>query len=1062
MTSPAPFIIDPLDPSQILLGTCRLWRGPADGTAWTSANAISRFLDGISGNAYCSGDPLIRSIAAMAIAGGGEVIYVGAFGSRNGGAILGGHVLKTTFTSGSSSPSGWSELTFNAVSNSSSSFNQYALDISSIYIDPHDPSGDTVYVTVAGIPDLYHAICTVYRTIDGGLHWYEINSNLRGSPANSLVIDPQDANTAYVGTDSGVYSTRHVSTCINGPSNCWSVLGTGLPFAPITQLSAASETASQKVLVAGTYGRGIWQIPLLTAGVVLTDASVEPSELTFASQAIGTVSSEQTVTLKNKGAIALAIDSVSATSPFSEDHDCVGRAINEGATCTIHVVFAPNQIGPTRGELSIGANVSGGRIAVPLAGSGAAAGLVKVSPGYLDFGEVAIDKTSALLPVTLENATGSAVALTNLAATPPFSVAANPCGSTLAIESACALSIAFTPTKAGQTTGTLSVGDDVGTQTVYLKGTGAADATDTLSVTSVTFSSTTPVGQQSNPEVITLSNNGDLPLNSIKAVASTGFRVFDTCAGSLGAHATCVISVVFAPEVAGANFGTLTVTDAIRSQGLALSGTAVDGPAFKVSSTQITFGTVSVGQTSTPIALSISNVGGAPMSNVGFQLSGPGAASYSWGQSACGTILQADASCAIQLAFAPAEAGLLTATLVVSSSTTGVPPVQVTLSGVGQRSSDIGVSPSQMSFSQTQLQEPTAAQYATISNSSKVIASELAISVPPPFSLIQNTCGPSLSPGAVCSTGVVFTPTSNGVVSGALIASSASFAEPARAVLVGIGGAAGSIQVQPGAVTFPSTGVGLTSAPRPVTLMNNGPIVLSDLRLSTSAGFEISSSNCGESLGASASCTAQIAFAPTEAGQQTGSLNIMSGSLASPAQTALSGMGFDFAVEVTGQSSKTVSSGQTAAYTLTLLPLNGSTGTFTFACSSLPGNSSCSFNPTSEAVPANGSGSVIVSIATGSNHASANLTKPKNTRSPLVPLICLALPIAFGFRRFRGWRMILMMGLIGLLSCAGAGGGGGGTPISPNGNTPAGTYSIAVTATANGVSHKTALTLTVD
>jgi len=55
-----------------------------------------------------------------------------------------------------------------------------------------------------------------------------------------------------------------------------------------------------------------------------------------------------------------------------------------------------------------------------------------------------------------------------------------------------------------------------------------------------------------------------------------------------------------------------------------------------------------------------------------------------------------------------------------------------------------------------------------------------------------------------------------------------------------------------------------------------------------------------------------------------------------------------------------------------------------------------------------------------------------------------------------------MTGLIGIAGCAGAGGGGGGTPASPGGSTPAGTYSIVVTATASGVSHKTSLTLIVD
>jgi len=32
MVLPAPFIVDPLDPTQLLIGTCRVWRGPADGS----------------------------------------------------------------------------------------------------------------------------------------------------------------------------------------------------------------------------------------------------------------------------------------------------------------------------------------------------------------------------------------------------------------------------------------------------------------------------------------------------------------------------------------------------------------------------------------------------------------------------------------------------------------------------------------------------------------------------------------------------------------------------------------------------------------------------------------------------------------------------------------------------------------------------------------------------------------------------------------------------------------------------------------------------------------------
>ena len=838
MVSPAPFIIDPLDSSQILLGTCRMWRGPADGTKWTAANAISQFLDGITGHSYCSGDAFIRSIAALPIEGGGEVIYVGMFSSQNGGAILGGHILRATLVPGAPSQPQWTDLTVSPVANSQLSFNHYGRDVSSIYVDPHDPTGNTVYATVAGISDVFHVICTIYRSTDGGLHWYDIGSNIRTSPANSVVVDPQDANTVYTATDAGVFSTRQISSCINGTTNCWSVFGAGLPYAPVIGLSAATVSGSPQVLVAATYGRGIWQIPLWTAGTELTNASVNPTSLNFGSQAIATASPAQTVTLTNNGAIALAVTSVTADAPFIEIDNCARGALNENQSCTIQVFFAPNQLGPAPGNLSISANIPGGKITIGLAGTGTPAAPVTLSPAYLDFGQIAISKTSASLPVTVQNTTGSNLALTSVVATPPFSVAANPCGPTLAANSACALSVVFAPTEAGTVNGRLSLTDDAGTQTTYLSGSGAADATDSLSKMSLAFAST-PLGQQSSPQVVSLSNTGDLPLNGITTSVSAGFRSTDTCSGSLGPHAICSLSVTFAPSAAGAISGTLTVTDAIRSQNIVLSGTAVAAPAFRVSPTQIMFGSVSVGHTSTPVTLTITNTGGAPAFDVGFQISGSAPSSFTWNQSACGNALQNGGNCTVQLMFTPAQAGQLSATLVVSSSTQGVSPVQVSLSGVGQGTSMLAITPSQLSFLQPRLGQPTAVQAATISNLSSVTASQLTVAASAPFSLTQNSCGTTLASGTACSVGVIFTPAANGVVSGTLSVESASFPDPAITSLTGIGGAAGLVQVQPSSIVFPTIGVGLISTSRALTITNNGPIAIPDLTLAVSAGFQI-------------------------------------------------------------------------------------------------------------------------------------------------------------------------------------------------------------------------------
>jgi hypothetical protein len=357
---------------------------------------------------------------------GGEVIYAGMYGAEYGSRHHSGHEFKSVFNPESAAMPAWQDVATGPVVNGEP-FNSVGFDISSIFIDPQDATGNTVYVTVAGTPDFTDYVRTVYRTTDGGAHWYDISSNLPKSPANSIVIDPQDRETAYVATDDGVYSTRQVSTCANDATNCWSVFGANLPYAPVQQLIVTPPTASPNVLLAGTYGRGIWQIPLWTAGTQPTTASVDPASLAFGSQAIG-ATSDLSVTIRNTGGIALVITSIDVSDGFTESSDCTNAPVNEGAACVMNVTFRPDQIGSISGQMVIHANVSGGEITIPLSGTGTSTGPLVLSPGSLSFGQVQIGATSALLPITVENSSNNAIAVSSISVTPPFNLASNACG----------------------------------------------------------------------------------------------------------------------------------------------------------------------------------------------------------------------------------------------------------------------------------------------------------------------------------------------------------------------------------------------------------------------------------------------------------------------------------------------------------------------------------------------------------------------------------------------------------------------------------------------------------
>lgn len=1068
MTSPSPFLVDPTDPSQLLIATCRLWRGPANGVGWSNANAVSSMFDGNVTKSYCSGNSLVRSIAALALPAGGEVVYVGLYGKLDGGATLAGHVLSASMDA-KGNWSAWQDLTLNPVLNLSDAMNMYGSDISSIFVDPSDPSGKTVYVTIAEMPQTSNRVQTVYSSSDGGAHWNSIRSNLGKTPANSLVIDPGDANTAYVATDIGVYETQSLSTCANAGANCWTAFGTGLPTAPVTALSASPVMGSAGVLAAATFGRGVWQIPMLTTSLHLTSLTAVPGSLSFPKQSYGTTSTAQTVTVTNTGLYAFVPGAISASGDFSETDNCAAPVVAPGASCTINVTFKPTQAGTRNGAVKISGNLSGASVTVQLTGIGDSPGTVFLSPVSIDFGAVKVGATSAAASATAENTNPFAVPISSLTVTGPFALASNACGTTsLAANSDCQITVTFQPGAAGAATGALTMVDSIGTQVVQLKGTGAKPPTDTLSATALVFPATI-VGLTSAAQTVTLTNSGDVSLTGITASTSGAFQVNGNCTTILVANSSCALNVVFAPTATGSAKGTLTVSDEISvSQTVSLTGTGLAPPAFSVTPASLVFGGQQVGSASASQRLTVTNSGGAAMANVGFQITGSSAGSFSTGATTCGSTLASLGSCTVEVIFKPAASGGAAAVLTVTSSTLGVKALDLALNGTGLSAAGLNVSPSQLSFAAQAIGQPSAAQTVTITDSGGVAATGLTFTVSGPFSLTQNNCGTTLAAGASCTTGVIFTPGSKGALTGALTVASTSVATQATVALSGIGGLNGAVVMAPSVVTFATTGVGTYSSAVSVTISNASTgVVLTDLVVTASVGFKLASSSCTGLLSPGANCAVAVEFAPTAAGAQNGTLSVASSTLAAVATVPLSGMGYDFQVSSSGPASLTISSGQTATFALSLAPSAGVSAPFTYACGSLPAYAGCIFNPASQTIAADATGTLAVQMSTSQTQsASVRQETPFPWRLPMLAIGLFALPLAWRRRfwgRYLGWFLGIAFLGAGISGCSSSGGGsGGGTPTPTTHSTPAGTYSVPVTVTSNGVQHAVTLTLVVD
>ncbi|HZD94030.1 MAG TPA: hypothetical protein VE133_07230 [Candidatus Sulfotelmatobacter sp.] len=160
--------------------------------------------------------------------------------------------------------------------------------------------------------------------------------------------------------------------------------------------------------------------------------------------------------------------------------------------------------------------------------------------------------------------------------------------------------------------------------------------------------------------------------------------------------------------------------------------------------------------------------------------------------------------------------------------------------------------------------------------------------------------------------------------------------------------------------------------------------------------------------------------------------------------------------------SATVASGQSATYNISVTPQGGFTGTVSFACSGLPAASNCSFNPAT--VTPNGS---------AANTTLTIATTTRTVASARPAGITLAAAVSFGLlgivflggsaRRKRkilgaaGKTFLVLAIALVVASC----GGGGQKPPPVVTGTPAGTFSVTISATSGATTHSSVITLVV-
>jgi hypothetical protein len=255
-----------------------------------------------------------------------------------------------------------------------------------------------------------------------------------------------------------------------------------------------------------------------------TDA-LSPLALTFGTQQVDTASQAQQITLSNTGDLPLTLIAGQITSgDFTVVNSC-GNSLNPHSTCSMNVAFAPKDVGPLSGVLSVSDQYRTQTVA--LNGIGIAPPGVSLAPfSTVVFPPTGVGLQSASKTVTLTNNVAVPLSIQGISIKGDFVIlpSSSTCGATVAPYTACVLQVAFAPSVGGPGSGSLTVTDSAGNspQALSLTGPGVDFTLAANGITSVTTTS----GQNAVFPLLLSSNSN---VSGKVTFACTGIPVNSTC-----------------------------------------------------------------------------------------------------------------------------------------------------------------------------------------------------------------------------------------------------------------------------------------------------------------------------------------------------------------------------------------------------------------------------------------------------------------------------------------------------------------------------------------------------
>ena len=204
--------------------------------------------------------------------------------------------------------------------------------------------------------------CDAYIAKVSILDGFALNPGGLVFSAQSLNTTSQSQTVTVTNGDTA-QTISNISISGNNPGDfaqtttCGSSLVVGATCTITVSFTPTGQGIRKASLVITDSAPGSPQVVNLTGNT--STVSLSASSLTFGSQAVGTVSSPQDVTVTNSGTTPLTFSSISASGDFFEGNTCLRASLQPGANCVIQVEFVPSAAIGSVGSITITDNGSG-------------------------------------------------------------------------------------------------------------------------------------------------------------------------------------------------------------------------------------------------------------------------------------------------------------------------------------------------------------------------------------------------------------------------------------------------------------------------------------------------------------------------------------------------------------------------------------------------------------------------------------------------------------------------------------------------------------------------------